>query len=61
MKTLLDRKYDGESIVDVSRDVHEAIEDIAVPVDEDGFAMGEYRVVITFVVSDGNGKGESDG
>lgn len=48
MKTLLSKTYDGESIVDVGRDVHEAIDDAEVPVDEDGFPLGKYRVTITW-------------
>ncbi len=48
MKTLLQKNYDGESIVDVERDVYEALNDSDIPVDEYGFAKGDYTVTITW-------------
>jgi len=50
-KTLLSKVYDGESIVDIERDVNDAIENTDVPADENGFADGTYRVVITFTAT----------
>lgn len=47
-KKLLDKFYSGESIVDVERDVYEAIGDDTLPSDEHGFAKGQYHVVIIF-------------
>lgn len=54
MITLLDKQYDGESMVDVHRDVHEAFDGAftpaanQVPHDEHGFATGTYKVKITW-------------
>ena len=47
IRTLLDKTYSGESIVDAFGDMPEAIE-VDTPVDEHGFAKGTYRVLITF-------------
>lgn len=52
MKQLLNKTYSGESIVDVERDVYEALADDSIPQDEYGFAKGQYRVVITFEEDD---------
>ena len=52
--TLLDKIYDGESICDVARDVHEAfIADFTpqvnnIPVDQHGFQKGSFKVTITW-------------
>lgn len=48
VKKLLDREYDDNSVVDVERDVFEAINDSDLPVDNHGFTQGTYRVVITW-------------
>ena len=51
---LLDKTYDGESVVDHTRDVSEAFDkaftpDVAnIPVDEYGFWQGSFKVVITW-------------
>lgn len=52
--TLLDKKYDGESLYDVARDVHEAFDSrftpamAQVPKDEHGFAQGTFTIHITW-------------
>lgn len=52
--TLLDKQYDGESIVDVGRDVHEAFDGRftpameKIPSDEHGIPHGTFRVQITW-------------
>lgn len=52
--TLLDKQYDGESIVDVERDVHEAFDSRFTPAAaailsyEHGFQKGTFRVHITW-------------
>jgi hypothetical protein len=52
--TLLDKAYDGESMVDVGRDVSEAfVEDFTpalkdLPKDEYGFIQGSFRVRIVW-------------
>jgi len=49
---LLSKSYDGESIVDVSRDVHEAFFSdftpamATIPQDEHGFSRGTFRVTV---------------
>lgn len=54
MITLLNKTYDGESIVDSTRDFSEAFdvrfqtENAKIPTDEHGFAEGEYRVTVTW-------------
>lgn len=51
---LLDKKYDGESIVDMYRDVAESVDDDftpeakKIPSDEYGFHQGEFRVTVTW-------------
>jgi hypothetical protein len=51
---LLDKIYDGESICDISRDVHEAfIADFTpniknIPVNEDYIQKGSFRVLIVW-------------
>lgn len=52
MKTIFSKEYDGESLYDVSRDIHEAfdaafnplVKDI--PQDEHGFQEGQFIVSI---------------
>lgn len=55
MLILLDKKYDGESIVDLGRDVHEAfcpefnpIVD-TIPKDEYNFHKGIFKVTIEWI------------
>lgn len=54
MITLLDKTYDGESIVDCHRDFSEAFDErftpanASIPQDAQGFAEGEYRVRVTW-------------
>ena len=56
--TLLDKSYDGESIVDVSRDVHEAfIADFTpavsqIPTDEHHIQKGSFHVLINWRPTD---------
>lgn len=55
MKTLLDKKYDGESVVDAYRDVSEAFDGKFTPIvkeipqDKYGFCLGSFRVRIEWV------------
>ncbi len=55
MKMIFDNTYDGESIVDLSRDIHEAFDSdfnmlvAEVPVDEYGFMKGEFKVTVTWI------------
>lgn len=52
MTVLLDKSYDGESIVDVQRDVLESFDArfvpaaAIIPVDEHGFQKGTFKVRI---------------
>ena len=54
MLTLLNKTYDGDSIIDSTRDFSEAFDERFTPVnsqipqDEHGFAEGEYRVTVTW-------------
>lgn len=48
MKTLFDKKYSDESLIDLDQDVFEAIEVAALPKDEYNFTPGTFRVVITW-------------
>lgn len=48
MTELINKEYDGESCIDMERDIMEALEDQDVPTDEHGFADGTYRLVLTF-------------
>lgn len=56
MTTIFQKKYDGESLYDLDRDVSEAMmeeyNDIigSLPVDENGFIAGEFTVTITHSV-----------
>lgn len=46
---LMDRKYSAEELADVESDVYEAIsEDHDIPIDENGFQHGVFRVQITW-------------
>jgi len=53
-KVLLDKMYDGESIVDVERDVSEAFMEVFtpvvrdIPVDEYNIQQGVFNVCITW-------------
>jgi hypothetical protein len=47
-KILLEKKYDGESVVDYERDVLEAIQDAETTKDEYGFAKGKYRILVEY-------------
>lgn len=50
--TLFSKKYDGESIVDMPRDVEEALDEdynpdvLDIPVDEHGFPTGCIKITI---------------
>ena len=48
-KTLLNKTYCADSIVDIESDVFEAIESSDVPKDEHGFYKGEFRVTVEWV------------
>ena len=50
---IFDKEYDGESIVDMERDVYEALNDeYEIPVDEYGFSKGIFRVTISWSEDD---------
>ena len=46
-KVIMEKVYTGESIVDIERDIYDSIDDL--PVDEDGFAIGTIKVVVTHI------------
>lgn len=52
MKTIFSKEYDGESLYDVGRDIHEAFDSAFnplakdIPQDENGFQEGEFIVTI---------------
>jgi hypothetical protein len=52
---IFEKEYDGESIVDMGRDVHEAFEERfnpimnQVPCDEHGIYTGTFKVTIQWV------------
>jgi hypothetical protein len=50
---LLDKIYDGESIVDSGRDIYEAINiyEHEIPVDEYNFPLGEIKITIEWCES----------
>ena len=48
---LFDKQYDGESIVDMDRDVNEffsdsLIDDFSIPQDDNGIMGGSFRVIV---------------
>lgn len=49
---LFQKEYDGESIVDLERDISECLEGsfnalaYAIPVDEHGFHKGNFKVIV---------------
>lgn len=47
---LLEKIYDGGSLVDIERDIHEAVSegDEAIPTDLHGFPIGKFAVTITW-------------
>ena len=53
-KTIFEKTYDGESIVDAFRDVSEAFDarftpEVAdIPTDEYGFQQGSFKITITW-------------
>ena len=57
---LFDEKYDGESIVDVERDVLEAFDTdfnpllLNIPQDEHGFCKGTFKVTVEWSLEDHN-------
>lgn len=54
MKTLLSKKYSSEELSDLSRDMHEALDErftpeaAGIPKDEHGFDEGTFTVTITW-------------
>lgn len=57
VKILLNKEYDGESIVDAERDLYESINHADdIPQDEYGFPQGTFTITVTFapVVSTNN-------
>lgn len=52
---IFNKVYDGESLCDLSRDVHEAFEEdfnpaiVLVPKDEHGFHLGTFKVTVEWV------------
>jgi len=40
------KEYSAESIIDIERDVNDAIEDSNIPKDEHGFHKGTFKVTI---------------
>lgn len=51
---LFDKQYDGESIVDMDRDVNEffsdsLIDDFEIPQDENGIMQGSFRVTVDWI------------
>lgn len=52
MILVLNKKYDGESIIDVQEDVWSAISKVDVPVDEQGIAKGTYIVRVEHVTDE---------
>jgi len=61
-KEIFSKNYDGESLYDLSRDVHEAFDprfnDKAdgIPVDEYGFQKGSFKVTITWEADESDGQ-----
>lgn len=51
---ILEKEYDGHSIVDLSRDIYESFDDrfnpviSEVPIDKHGFQTGTFTVTITW-------------
>lgn len=41
---LLEQEYDSESIIDIERDVYEAVNYAELPTDEHGFVIGTFKV-----------------
>lgn len=52
MKIVFEKKYDDESIVDLERDMYEAINESDGPVDEHGFHTGTFKVIIMWESDD---------
>jgi hypothetical protein len=46
MITLLKKSYDGESIVDIERDVAEALENSSIPQDQYGIQAGTFTITL---------------
>lgn len=47
-KILFSKEYCSESLVDVERDIYEALEeDHGIPVDQHGFQSGTFTITIT--------------
>jgi hypothetical protein len=46
--TLLAKSYSGEGIVDIERDIMDAINEADIPVDKWNIANGTFHVVLTF-------------
>lgn len=52
-KTIFEKEYDGESIIDIENDLHWVLADpeqelIDIPVDEWGIHKGTFKVVVTW-------------
>lgn len=43
---LLEKEYSGESIIDLEGDAYSIINDESIPMDEDGFHTGTFKVTI---------------
>ncbi len=48
---LLDKIYDGESIVDSERDILEAINNAEIPVNDYNLPLGEFKITVEWCES----------
>jgi hypothetical protein len=48
---LLDKIYDGESIVDSERDILEAINNAEIPVNDYNLPLGEFKIIVEWCES----------
>lgn len=46
---ILNKIYDGETIIDVNEDITDAVNDSSLPIDEYGFVDGEFVVTVKFI------------
>lgn len=49
MILILNKKYNPEAFVDMMEEIEDAMSNIDVPTDDDGFAQGVYSVRIEFI------------